>query len=194
MPLFTFVRHGETEWNAAHIRQGWADSPLTAQGELQTRAIEAQLANVHPDIMFSSDLGRAHHTATIIHDELFPQTTLLHDWRIRERCFGTLEGKPVVPTQTDSLFSDDHATPYGAESVAFMNERLRRFISDCALYEVDHILVIAHSGILNRLGYLFIPGFVRKKWSNTETLTLDIQYDDPALLHKPVTAWRPPVS
>ena len=34
-----FVRHGETDWNAARIYQGWTDVPLNALGERQARAV-----------------------------------------------------------------------------------------------------------------------------------------------------------
>jgi len=84
------IRHGETEWNQAMRFQGHGDSPLTALGRRQARAIAQRLKPMAIDTLISSDLGRARETAAII-----TQTTghaVQLDPRLRERHYGVLEG------------------------------------------------------------------------------------------------------
>jgi broad specificity phosphatase PhoE len=63
---FYFVRHGESEGNAARIFTGQTDSPLTARGRQQAAAVADELAKVKFDRIVSSDLARARDTAEVI--------------------------------------------------------------------------------------------------------------------------------
>jgi broad specificity phosphatase PhoE len=63
---FYFVRHGESEGNAARIFTGQTDSPLTARGRGQAATVAAELAKVKFDRIVSSDLARARDTAEVI--------------------------------------------------------------------------------------------------------------------------------
>ena len=62
------VRHGETEWNIAGIRQGHLDSRLTEKGMAQAKALAQRLAREKFTALYSSDLGRAVQTAMEIAD------------------------------------------------------------------------------------------------------------------------------
>lgn len=65
--LTTYLaRHGQTEWNIAGRRQGRLDSPLTARGLEQAHQNGYLLSDEGIDAVFTSPLGRAHRTATII--------------------------------------------------------------------------------------------------------------------------------
>ena len=68
------VRHGETVWNAEGRRQGRMDSPLTARGVEQARAVGRALRKALRDargvVLESSPLGRARATAEIVCREL----------------------------------------------------------------------------------------------------------------------------
>ena len=63
---FYFVRHGESEGNAARIFTGQRDSPLTSRGRLQAEAVAQELATVKFDRIVSSDLSRTRDTAEVI--------------------------------------------------------------------------------------------------------------------------------
>ena len=63
---FYFVRHGESEGNAARVFTGQTDSPLTARGRQQAAAVAEELANVKFDRIVSSDLSRTRDTADAI--------------------------------------------------------------------------------------------------------------------------------
>ncbi|NOI65264.1 histidine phosphatase family protein [Vibrio sp. 99-8-1] len=82
------VRHGQTEWNLQNRIQGWMDSPLTAQARKETENID--IANLQHPIIYTSDLGRACSTATILANKF--QGRVVVDCRLRERRFGILEG------------------------------------------------------------------------------------------------------
>lgn len=61
-----FVRHGESEANAAGRFAGRTDSPLTALGRRQAEAVADSLAATRFDRVVSSDLSRARDTAAAI--------------------------------------------------------------------------------------------------------------------------------
>lgn len=70
-PVEIFLaRHGQTEWNLAGRRQGQLDSPLTDAGVAQAHAQAELLDGLGIDAVFSSPLGRARATASIMADRL----------------------------------------------------------------------------------------------------------------------------
>lgn len=91
---FYITRHGETLFNILNRSQGWCDTPLTPKGEADTRMLADGLRNVKFIAAYSSDSGRAVETARIILDGNRYPTELRQDKRLREWCFGSLEGIP----------------------------------------------------------------------------------------------------
>mgnify|MGYP000873057799 CR=1 FL=1 len=88
------VRHAETEYNVAHVMQGWSNSPITALGERQIAAAGAALAGVPFDAAFSSDLERTRLTAEgILAAHPSPPTLELRE-DLREWNFGGHEEVP----------------------------------------------------------------------------------------------------
>lgn len=63
---FYFVRHGQSEGNAARVFTGQTDSPLTERGRQQAAAVAEELAKVRFDRIVSSDLSRTRDTAEVI--------------------------------------------------------------------------------------------------------------------------------
>ncbi len=89
---FLIIRHGETEWNVQRREMGQLDSPLTALGIAQARAVATRIATAHsPVAIHASDLGRAAHTARIIGEAC--QVEPLSDPRLRERHYGLFQGR-----------------------------------------------------------------------------------------------------
>lgn len=60
------TRHGETQWNIEGRIQSHGDSPLTLNGIKSSKDVHDKLVNVNFDKIYSSNLGRAVHTAKII--------------------------------------------------------------------------------------------------------------------------------
>lgn len=88
------VRHAETEYNVAHVMQGWSNSPITDRGREQIAAAGAALAGVPFDAAFSSDLERTRLTAEgILAAHPSPPALALRE-DLREWNFGGHEEQP----------------------------------------------------------------------------------------------------
>ena len=64
------VRHGETDWNATGILQGWIDVPLNETGVRQSREMAESFATAAFTRIYASPLSRSLATATIIAERL----------------------------------------------------------------------------------------------------------------------------
>jgi alpha-ribazole phosphatase/probable phosphoglycerate mutase len=79
------VRHGETDYNAQGLLQGYAPIPLNARGRQQAELVARRLPSLRPTVCYSSDIARAHETATIIGQQVglpFQLATGLREWNI----------------------------------------------------------------------------------------------------------------
>ena len=70
MARLLLLRHGQSTWNAEGRWQGWADPPLSADGEAQAALTAERLAGFGLTAVVSSDLLRARRTAAIIAERL----------------------------------------------------------------------------------------------------------------------------
>ncbi|MCW2965173.1 MAG: histidine phosphatase family protein [Actinomycetia bacterium] len=70
MTVILLARHGETDWNNERRWQGHEDRPLNDVGREQARELADTLADRAIDVVYSSDLARAHETALIVADRL----------------------------------------------------------------------------------------------------------------------------
>lgn len=87
------IRHGETLWNRERRFQGFADIPLSPEGEEQARGLARTLRGVPLAGVYCSDLVRAKGTAEIIARE--QGVGVRPDARLREVNQGSLEGKSI---------------------------------------------------------------------------------------------------
>lgn len=85
-----FARHGQTEYNRTGRLQGQVDIPLNETGERQARQLAASIAANPPDVIVSSPLLRALHTAETIGTACGLEVTT--DAAFLERGFGHWEG------------------------------------------------------------------------------------------------------
>jgi 2,3-bisphosphoglycerate-dependent phosphoglycerate mutase len=93
--LLVLVRHGQSEWNLKNLFTGWKDPDLTARGVAEARDCARLLAaeGLRFDQAFTSELGRAQKTLSLILDELGAQTLPTHhDLALNERDYGDLSG------------------------------------------------------------------------------------------------------
>src|SRR5262247_1890643 len=60
------VRHGETEYNAQGRLQGYSPVSLSARGRQQAMLVGPRVQLLRPTVLYSSDIQRAHETATIL--------------------------------------------------------------------------------------------------------------------------------
>jgi 2,3-bisphosphoglycerate-dependent phosphoglycerate mutase len=149
------VRHGQTEWNIAGIRQGHLDSRLTGKGLAQATALGQRLAREHFTALYSSDLGRAVQTAMAIADRTGHE--IVTDPRLRERHLGIFQGLNAdeitekYPGERRMLrtMGPDYVIP-GGESMRQQVERNVSYLNDLAHKHVgETIVVVTHGGVVS---------------------------------------------
>lgn len=95
MAKLVLIRHGQSEWNALNLFNGWVDTRLSDEGINQ--AVEAgkklNAENIDFDYAFTSVLTRAIDTLHLVLDEVgqawIPETKA---WQLNERHYGALQG------------------------------------------------------------------------------------------------------
>ncbi len=95
MCTLILLRHGESEWNALNLFTGWTDVPLSSAGLAEGREAGRLLnvAGVLPDVVHTSLLIRAIHTANLALEELGRSwIPVRRSWRLNERHYGALQG------------------------------------------------------------------------------------------------------
>jgi probable phosphoglycerate mutase len=151
------LRHGETTWNVEGRYQGHLDSPLTPRGESQARALARRLAGMKFTALYSSDLGRAGRTASIIAQATGREVRT--DPRLRERHLGIFQG--LLKSEIKQKLADeyrlfktagpDRAMP-GGESARQSAERCLACLEEIARRHAgETIVVVAHGGTISVL-------------------------------------------
>jgi broad specificity phosphatase PhoE len=133
------IRHGETEWNRQRRHQGRFDSPLTARGADQARAIGRFLASLHEApaaLLVASPQGRARRTAEIIGEELGGGIPRI-DERLREHSVGAWDGLTYdeIAALTPGIFDGDGSHDWyfrapDSESYAALGARVGEWLGE----------------------------------------------------------------
>ncbi|MFH2130635.1 MAG: histidine phosphatase family protein [bacterium] len=151
------IRHGETQWNIEGRWQGHEDSPLTKKGLRQAEAVAHSLSDFRISVIYSSDLGRAFHTATIIAETT--GKTVIPDVRLRERHLGVFQGltRPEMREQLPAEFekyqnSDPDLVIPGGESARQRYDRSILCFNEIAETHLgETIVIVSHGGVINGL-------------------------------------------
>ena len=141
------LRHGQSEWNAMGRWQGQADIELTDLGYEQARRAATKLGMF--DAIVSSDLRRAHLTATIIADGL-GVGILAPDVRLRETDVGEWQGLTHSQIERDwPGYLDEQKRPPNFESDESIVARVSEALFEIAeQFPSSEVLCIAHAGII----------------------------------------------
>ncbi|MEE6477296.1 hypothetical protein FKM82_011456 [Ascaphus truei] len=140
----TIVRHGETRYNKEKLLQGQGiDEPLSEMGFKQANAAGRFLNNVKFTHVFSSDLIRAKQTACTImrNNRHCEDININYDSRLRERKYGTAEGRPLSDLKAMAKAAGEQCpsyTPPGGETLEEVRARAKEFfefLCDLALEE-----------------------------------------------------------
>jgi probable phosphoglycerate mutase len=152
------IRHGETAWNAERRLQGHIDIALNDEGLRQAAAVASALGGEQLDAIVSSDLQRAHQTASAIaHVNNMPVHS---DPGLRERCFGGFEG--LLYAEIEQRFPREFAAWQAREVDGAMPpgirvaETFRQFYQRCtsailriaAQHPGQSLALVAHGGVL----------------------------------------------
>ncbi len=149
------VRHGETEENKQKIIQGHLHGTLSELGKEQARKLANRLKDEKIDVIISSDLNRAKHTAEEI-AKFHPDVPFELDERLRERNWGIIQGN----SRHDKEFwkkikweeiknNDEGLKKLGVETLSEGKERITKFINE--LKDEDKTILIVLHGLLMRL-------------------------------------------
>jgi broad specificity phosphatase PhoE len=167
---FYFVRHGESEANAAHRFAGRTDSPLTERGRQQAEAAADALASVKFDRIVTSPLSRCRDTALIIARRHQLPVDLEPD--LMEIDVGEKTGMPFDEVRGLPEWSDDGfvAWPRG-ETLDQVLSRAHRVITRIAEESAgERVLVVGHGGVTRILMSHFLgllPRLDRSAATNT---------------------------
>jgi probable phosphoglycerate mutase len=151
------VRHGETAWNVDTRIQGHLDIALNDTGQWQARQVAKALAAEPLTAIYSSDLQRAHATAHAIAQA--SGAPLVPEPGLRERSFGTLEGRTFAEIETELPEQarrwrqrDPHFAPEGGETLVQLRERIAATTHRLAAQHSGGLIVlVAHGGVLDVL-------------------------------------------
>ncbi|MET0970353.1 MAG: histidine phosphatase family protein [Tardiphaga sp.] len=162
-PVIYYIRHGQTDWNAAGRYQGSQDIPLNGIGRAQAahagtvlKGLLARDGRNASDLAYvSSPLGRARSTMEFVRTGLgLPPTAYALDDRLREIGFGHWEGFTLAQQQTahPDVFAAREIDkwglpPPGGESYASVQLRMR----DWADSLTGDVVAVAHGGTARAL-------------------------------------------
>lgn len=153
MAELVLIRHGETEWSAAHRHTSYTDLDLTRDGEAQARQIGARLADRAFVAVLASPRIRALRTAELAGLDVTEVTDDLAEWN-----YGEYEGRTTREIRRErpewNLWTD--GAP-GGESPEQVGERLDRVLAKVAtLLDRGDVALVAHGHSLRVAGARWI--------------------------------------
>lgn len=138
------VRHGEVPHNALKQYNN-ENEDLNENGIRQSNELKEKIKNINYDIIISSPLLRAKHTAQIIN--VNNKKILIND-KLKERDPGDLSGKPLTITNRDEYWNYNTTITYGtSENIREFFMRIYNFLDDLKKEDYESVLIVAHSGV-----------------------------------------------
>lgn len=138
------VRHGEVPHNALKQYNN-ENEDLNENGIRQANELKEKIKNINYDIIISSPLLRAKHTAQIIN--VNNKKILIND-KLKERDSGDLSGKPLTVTNRDEYWNYNTTIRYGtSENIREFFKRIYNFLEDLKKEDYESVLIVAHSGV-----------------------------------------------
>ena len=185
------VRHGETLWNKDGRLQGATDIELSENGREVARKTGEALKDIIIDKIYSSPLIRAYETACLIRGER--NIDIICDDRLREVCFGKLEGQRMEDMKKDpsshfKYFFDapeKYVPDEDGEKLEELCKRTKEFMEEVVLPQADTLsrIVIVGHGAMNKSIMCFIKNHgIDKFWSgglqkNCNVMIVDYEND-----------------
>jgi len=146
------VRHGETLYNRERRMQGHMDIPLSDLGLKEAKKLARRLQNEQYDYIYSSDLARAYVTAKTC----FPNSEIIVDKRLRERSYGTFEGKlrSEYSPQELEIYNAYKRDPFknrltGGENSYELFARINNWLQE--IPKTNRVIAFTHGGVVRSL-------------------------------------------
>lgn len=138
------VRHGEVPHNALKIYNN-ENEDLNENGVIQSETLKSKIKDLEYDMIISSPLIRAKHTAEIINVK---NKDILIDNRLEERNPGNLNGKPISYTNREEYWNFNSKVQYGtSENMKEFFKRVYNFLDELKARDYECVLIVAHSGV-----------------------------------------------
>jgi len=145
MKTIYFVRHGESEANAAGIAAGGGlDVDLTEDGRHQAKKVGEDLRDKKIELIVSSPMKRAKNTAKIIAEVIGYDTgKIVINESFTERHLGDMTGakKELIKT-----YYDANILPPGGETTESMHRRIIEGLEWLKSQPADRIALVSHGG------------------------------------------------
>lgn len=163
------VRHGEVPHNANKVYSN-ENEDLNIKGIAQAEQLKNKIQELEYDVIISSPLIRAKHTAEIINVK---NRNVLIDNRLEERNPGDLSGQPLEVTNREEYWNYYTKIQYGtSENIQEFFKRVYNFLDELKTKNYESVLIVAHSGV-SKAFYGYFEGienglFLNKGLKNCE--------------------------
>jgi probable phosphoglycerate mutase len=182
MLRLSLVRHGQTAFNAQGRVQGWLDVPLDETGRAQAEKLAQHFRGQGVQIVYTSPLVRAAHTARVIAEACGCQ--VIADERLREYHMGDWSGLTreeilVLPSTTRETADVELQIPNG-ERADQVHARVSAWLRDVlARHEGQTLLAVSHGGTLGALlaTMLGLPVARRQPFSFANASVTEVHHD-----------------
>jgi broad specificity phosphatase PhoE len=181
-----FIRHAESEGNVQGRWHGHTDGPLSPDGEASLEALGKRLSEWEFDVVISSPLTRARHTAACFAEDV------VVDEEFIEMNVGRWEG--LTFDEADALHRDEMEAAFrdwtvpmgGGESLHDVGRRAEVALGRVfgSLADGQRAAVVTHGGLLQSVLHRFLPGKGRRVHpiaSNTSITRVVWQFGRPRL-------------
>lgn len=194
MKRILLIRHGQTDWNAEGRWQGQLQVPLNQNGLEQARLLGTYLQKRPITAVYSSDLSRAHTTASYVAKPL--HLDVKSDTRWRELHLGILQGLTTSEINTQhgdvalKMREDylDYVVPQGESRRAMQARAFEAFREIVAGEPGPEIAVVSHGGTIRVvLMKLFGDDIVQKSVRNTSISIIETDGNNHRLLETAIT-------
>lgn len=178
------ARHGETDWNAAGILQGWTDVPINDLGREQARELAHAVGGLGFLRIYSSPLRRALECAQIVARQLGLDPPHCLDG-LKERNFGVIQGVPkselaeLNPILLQQILKRNPASDFedGETMDEFADRVLTAVESLGPANPGQRVLVITHGWVMDvitrHINHLPRSAMLNMKRKNGESLWLE---------------------
>lgn len=153
MKRLLYVRHGESQLNAAGLLSGRIETPLTERGVEQAKSAGEELSQRFPkiDMIVCSPYSRTYETAKLIADKLgYSEEKIQTNDLLIERSFGVVEGT----SRQDFLDSHDYKDfddVEGAETAQELQLRAEQALRWLQAVEAETVLLVGHGAFAQAL-------------------------------------------
>lgn len=151
----TLLRHGTTDANTSGLFLGQTDVPLNERGRREADALGQRMAPISFDVLVSSTLQRASHTAQAVAERHPTQPTVHPEPRLKEMHLGDFEVLPAKEVHRDhpELIArwvqdpaDVRMPGAGAETLGEVQARAWAAVEDLhAAHTGGHIVLVSHT-------------------------------------------------